>query len=155
MLNEMPELKSGMVVKYGFKTGDMCVKLILLQSLNNSFFGFDLGNNLIDIKKDKIFSICKIKNKLDKDVILFDDNLETIWERKPEIDWSKVDVDTKILVKNFKEDRWKRRYFSKIDGGLVCSWINGSTSFTSGGKDNIVHWNMSVLYEGNESLVGE
>lgn len=50
-----------------------------------------------------------------------------------EVDWSKVAVDTPILVRNKVDDEWKRRHFAKYDsqGGRVYVWINGKTSYTS------------------------
>ena len=37
--------------------------------------------------------------------------------KEPEIDWSKVKVDTPILVKRSKEAEWERRYFAKFEDG--------------------------------------
>ena len=34
----------------------------------------------------------------------------------PEVDWSKVEVDTPVLVKDYEEDDWEREYFAKYDG---------------------------------------
>lgn len=52
---------------------------------------------------------------------------------EPEVDWSKVAVDTPILVRNKVDDEWKRRHFAKYDsqGGRVYVWLNGKTSYTS------------------------
>lgn len=49
-------------------------------------------------------------------------------EPEVEVDWSKVPIDTPILVKDFKEVEWYGRYFAGYIGGKVCAFNNGSTS---------------------------
>ena len=43
--------------------------------------------------------------------------LQTIWlleeYEEPEVDWSKVEVDTPILVRDFEGSDWFRRHFAK------------------------------------------
>lgn len=51
-------------------------------------------------------------------------------EPEPETDWSKVEVDTLILVKNKKDEPWRVRYFAKYDNGKVLCWNYGRTSYT-------------------------
>lgn len=48
-----------------------------------------------------------------------------------EIDWSKVPVDTPILVKGLINGAWEKRYFAKYEGGGVCAWNDGKTSYTT------------------------
>lgn len=50
---------------------------------------------------------------------------------KPEVDWSKVAVDTPILVREDENQAWKRRYFMRFENGLVYTWINGRTSWST------------------------
>lgn len=50
------------------------------------------------------------------------------------VDWSKVAVDTPILVKNKEDDFEERRYFASFDNGKVYAWNNGRTSWTEKGK---------------------
>ena len=52
-------------------------------------------------------------------------------EPKPETDWSKVEVDTPILVRVRKTDPWEIRYFAKYEDGKVWCWDNGRTSYTA------------------------
>jgi hypothetical protein len=47
------------------------------------------------------------------------------------IDWSKVAVDTPILVSNDNEN-WKRRYFAQYRNGKVVAYGLGATSWSSG-----------------------
>lgn len=54
---------------------------------------------------------------------------------EPEIDWSKVAVDTPVLVSNDGEE-WKRRYFSRVSCyGTVFVFARGTTSWSSGGHE--------------------
>ena len=50
---------------------------------------------------------------------------------EPEVDWSKVVVDTPILVRDSENQSWKKRYFARFESGLVCTWINGRTSWST------------------------
>ncbi len=47
------------------------------------------------------------------------------------VDWSKVAVDTKILVKDREMDPWVHRHFAKYKNGEVYAWLGGKTSFTT------------------------
>ena len=50
--------------------------------------------------------------------------------KEPEVDWSKVPIDTLIRVKLYESDDWINRYFSKYENGKVYAWNNGATSKT-------------------------
>ena len=66
-----------------------------------------------------------------------------------EVDWSKIPVDTPILVKQLRHNDWSRRYFSHYDNknGLVCAFSDGKTSWT--GQDDWKSWNYAKLAEVN------
>ena len=72
----------------------------------------------------------------------------TIWlmeqYKEPETDWSKVEVDTPILVKAVDNGKWKKRYFAKYEGGVVYAWDGGKTSWN---KDCVTSWNYAKLAE--------
>lgn len=60
------------------------------------------------------------------------DNFKKIMEYEPPVDWSKVPVDTKIYVKNLKNEFWGKRHFSHCTpDGKVHAFCNGTTSFTN------------------------
>ena len=63
------------------------------------------------------------------------------------VDWSKVPVDTKILVKDTIERKWHKRYFAKYEDGVVYTWHNGCTSFTT---EETTQWDCAKLYEEGE-----
>lgn len=46
------------------------------------------------------------------------------------VDWSKVDVDTKILVSNGGL-RWHKAHFAKFEDNTIYTFRNGATSFTN------------------------
>lgn len=51
--------------------------------------------------------------------------------KEPEVDWSKMEVDTPILVREREDDVWIRRYFAKYKDGAVYAWVDGRTSWTT------------------------
>ena len=63
------------------------------------------------------------------------------------VDWSKIPVDTKILVRDTKDQAWKRRYFADAAHEGVYAFDYGRTSFTS---DRIDHWEYAKLYKEEE-----
>ena len=66
---------------------------------------------------------------------------------EPETDWSKVEVDTPILVR-FKEDKdWVRRHFVKYEDGVIYAWNDGRTSWT---ENDVTAWPYAKLEESNE-----
>lgn len=50
--------------------------------------------------------------------------------QEPEVDWSKVEVDTLILVSMNGQD-WSYRHFAEYRDGRVCAFDGGATSWTS------------------------
>lgn len=70
--------------------------------------------------------------------------------KEPEIDWSKVKVDTPILVKRSKEAEWERRYFAKFVDGKVYAWMGGATSWTADSEYRMNFWEYAKLAESEE-----
>lgn len=66
---------------------------------------------------------------------------------EPPVDWSKVAVDTPILVRDLEWREWAKRYFAKYENGLVYAWGNGRTSWSAGGKDYVTNWKYAKLAE--------
>ena len=66
----------------------------------------------------------------------------------PPTDWSKVEVDTKVLVSQ-DGSTWHNRHFAKYENGRVYAWYNGYTSFTANRVDeaDIVEWKHAKLYK--------
>lgn len=62
-----------------------------------------------------------------------------------ETDWTKVPVDTPLLVRVRGGDRYEHRHFSKFKDGKVYAWNDGTTSWTAHGED--VAWEYAKLAE--------
>lgn len=69
---------------------------------------------------------------------------------EPPVDWSKVAVDTPILVRNSEKDSWEKRYFAKYENGIVYAWGYGATSWSARGSGDISDWKMAKLAESEE-----
>ena len=63
---------------------------------------------------------------------------------EPGIDWSKVPVDTPILVRDNHSIKWVTRHFAKYENGLVYAWDDGNTSYTT---DSMTYWDCVKLAE--------
>lgn len=66
---------------------------------------------------------------------------------EPPVDWSKVPVDTKILVRDSEDEKWRKRHFAKFEDGKIFAWTRGVTSFSSVSSDSITRWNQGKLAE--------
>ena len=60
------------------------------------------------------------------------------------VDWSKVAVDTKVLVSDDGE-KWHKRHFARYEEGIVYVWNYGGTSWTTTGL--IETWEYAKLAE--------
>lgn len=79
---------------------------------------------------------------------IYDCDNKLIWKRK-EIDWSKIPVDTKVLVKNDENGEWNKRYFAGLINGEVTTFSNGMTSWSTSRPNNpiLVSWKYAKLVE--------
>ena len=68
-------------------------------------------------------------------------------EKKPEIDWSKIKVDTPILVRDSEDGKWLERYFAKFEDDKVYAWLGENTSYTACG---VAKWKYAKLAESEE-----
>lgn len=69
---------------------------------------------------------------------------------EPPVDWSKVPVDTKILVRGSEDGRWKRRHFARYESNIVFAWNRGCTSYSVDGYDDASGWKYAKLAEEGE-----
>ena len=69
---------------------------------------------------------------------------------EPEVDWSNVEVDTPILVRNPEDEDWIRRHFAKYENGLVYSWCDGCTSWSAYRSKYVTKWKYAKLVESEE-----
>lgn len=69
---------------------------------------------------------------------------------EPEVDWSKVKVDTPILVRDYESSEWTKRYFAKFEDGKVYAWKYGATSWTVNNEYAVKSWKYAKLAESEE-----
>lgn len=78
--------------------------------------------------------------------------LRAIWLMKeyeePKVDWSRVEVDTPILVKNREDDMWRESHFAKYKNGNVYAWSDGQTSWSA---YDMTVWRYAKLAEDEET----
>lgn len=71
---------------------------------------------------------------------------------QPEVDWSKVEIDTPVLVRDAEYENWCRRYFAAYKDGEVYAWVNGRTSWSANDdKELATSWNYAKLAESEEN----
>lgn len=66
---------------------------------------------------------------------------------EPPVDWSKVAVDTPILVRNSEIEPWRKRYYAGPAERYVYAWKAGATSWNAEGKGQ---WKYAKLAESEE-----
>lgn len=71
-------------------------------------------------------------------------------EKKPEVDWTKVKVDTPILVRDSKDNKWLERYFAKYEDDLVYAWLGENTSYDT---CSTAKWKYAKLAEESEENI--
>lgn len=63
------------------------------------------------------------------------------------VDWSKVAVDTPILVKQNEQDEWEKRHFAYFKDERVYAWLCGATSWSADYEGDTTNWNLAKLAE--------
>lgn len=68
--------------------------------------------------------------------------------KENDVDWSKVAVDTPILVSMQEGGVYYRRYFAKFEDGVIHAWDNGTTSWSANGV--CTYWAFAKLAKESE-----
>ena len=68
------------------------------------------------------------------------------------MDWSRVDVDTPVLVRDRHDQSWVRRYFAKYEQGKVWTFYQGTTSWSAWSQDNLTAWNFAKIANYEEEV---
>ena len=80
--------------------------------------------------------------------------LQNIWlleeYEEPKVDWSKVEVDTPILVRSSDNGKWIKRYFAGYGDGYIYAWSDGCTSWTAYNNSDVTEWKYAKLAESEE-----
>lgn len=117
---------------------------------------YDLGYRKAEIEDDTLFffvnerdCLCPFSPRVPVKCTCFEekDQLIDVAEYLGIVDWSKVAVDTPILVKSCKESEWKKRYFAFYRADKVYTWDSGTTSWSNGKIINTSWWNYVKLAE--------
>lgn len=97
-------------------------------------------------------SECLLKSCEGIEMVNPDKALEIVMEYEPKVDWSKIEVDTKVLVRNSEFGSWCKRHFAKYENGEVYTFPDGLSSFTYNEcKDGcLINWIYAKLYKGDE-----
>lgn len=79
--------------------------------------------------------------------------LQMLWldeeyvETEQKVDWSKVEIDTPILVRDRTNEKWNKRYFASYEDGRIYTWFEGRTSWSAVGKNDTTCWRPAKLAE--------
>lgn len=76
------------------------------------------------------------------------DNIKWKYAKLAEVDWNKVEVDTPILVREYEDNEWIKRYFAKYKDGKVYAWNGGRTGQI---ESYMTPWKYAKLAEGEET----
>lgn len=115
---------------------------------------YDLGYRRAEIENGTVFfyknreCIPQWSNRVDiRSTCFTEENQQIdIAEYLGIVDWSKVAVDTPVLVSNDNKE-WIKRYFARYEDGNVYCWLNGKTSWTALCELSIGHWDYTKLAE--------
>lgn len=117
---------------------------------------YDLGYRKAEIEDDTLFFfvserdyLCPFSPRVPVKSTCFEekDQLIDIGEYLGLVDWSKVEVDTPIFVRNSIEEVWKCRYFAMYENGEVYAWQLGRTSWSNVIKKSPIAWKYAKLAE--------
>ena len=109
---------------------------------NLKYFNDDLSSSLSS--KIKITKIYDLSEYASMSLEFSTENRELLWSIEDKIDWNKVEVDTKVLVRDRPYNEWLKRHFAKYENGKVYVFNDGRTSWNNEG---ITHWEETKLWE--------
>lgn len=117
---------------------------------------YDLGFRKAEIEDDTLFFfvnerdyLCPFSPRVQVKCTCFEekDQLIDMAEYLGVVDWSKVPVDTPILV-SFDGCNWFKKYFAKVQNDTVYAFDDGATSWSVVNKEYCVtRWKYAKLAE--------
>ena len=109
---------------------------------NLKSFNDDLSRKTSDeIKITKIYDLSEYASM---SLEFSTEHRELLWSIEDKIDWNKVEVDTKVLVRDRPYNEWLKRHFAKYENGKVYVFNDGRTSWNNEG---ITHWEETKFWE--------
>lgn len=115
---------------------------------------YDLGYRKAEIENGTVFfyknceRISQWLNRVDiRSTCFTEENQQIdISEYLGIVDWSKVKVDTPILV-SLDDETWLCRYFATFKNGIVYTWSGGATSWSVRKRECQDAWGLAKLAE--------
>ena len=117
---------------------------------------YNLGVRKAEIEDDVLFFfvnerdyLCPFSPRVPVKCTCFEekDQLIDVAEYLGIVDWSKVKVDTPILVKQYEQDEWEKRHFAYFKDERVYAWLCGATSWSADYEGDTTDWNLAKLAE--------
>ena len=117
---------------------------------------YDLGYRKAEIEDDTLFFfvnerdyLCPFSPRVPVKSTCFEekDQVIDVGEYLGIVDWSKVAVDTPILVRDFETSKWEKRYFAFFENGRVNAWCGGTTSWSNENITRTISWRYAKLAE--------
>ena len=117
---------------------------------------YDIGYRKAEIKDDTLFffvserdCLCPFLPRVPVKSTCFEvkDQLINVGEYLGVVDWSKVAVDTPVLVRDFEGAKWEKRYFAFFKNGRVNTWCGGTTSWSSENITGTISWRHAKVVE--------
>ena len=133
------DLKNGMFFEMRNKSRFLILNNeIYLEGINLYEYSSNLHYFLVSYNDDM-----RSMNDNEYDIMeVFNSCNESIWKRE-KVDWAKVPVDTKVLVRNSKDEEWQRKHFAEYKNGKVFTYDYGTSWNTS----LITTWEYAKLAE--------
>lgn len=133
IVEEQPKVGEWIPVSEGLpKENDSYLVTWEMRATNQCFTG---SSRFTNGKWETMFGTCE--------VIAWQPKPEP-WKGEPKIDWSKVEIDTPVLVRQSRCNDWAKRYFAKYENGTVFTWAYRATSWSCD-SDEIKGWNYAKL----------
>ena len=117
---------------------------------------YDIGYRKAEIEDDTLFffvderdCLCPFSPRVPVKSTCFEekDQLIDVGEYLGVVDWSKVAVDTPVLVRDFEGAKWEKRYFAFFKNGRVNTFCGGTTSWSSENITGTISWRHAKLAE--------
>ena len=149
------DIKPGMLVEMSVYGGKklyyvtLCKEGIVLVDKKGLYRKLECFNNDLSRKISDEVEITKVYDLNEYACMSLEfstEGRELLWSIEDKIDWNKVEVDTKVLVRDRPYNEWLKRHFAKYEDGKVYVFNDGRTSWSSRG---ITHWEETKLWEDN------
>ena len=69
---------------------------------------------------------------------------------EPCIDWLKIAVDTKILVRDDNDETWNKKHFARFENNKILTFWTGCTSWTHPSGTSLTPWKYAKLAESED-----